>query len=261
MRILAVGDVVGECGCNFLMKELPRLKREKNIDFCIVNGENSAVGNGITPFSAQLVFSAGADVITTGNHVFRKKEIFDFLDENEFVVRPANLNWQPYGKGYVTVDLGRVSVTVVNLMGSAYSENIDSPFDTIDKILEKIKDEKNIIVDLHAEATGEKRALGFYLDGKVSAVFGTHTHVQTSDETILPLGTGYITDVGMTGAEVSCLGVKSQCVIEKLRTNENIKFEQETGDALMGGCIFTLDGSGKTVSVERILIKEKERKR
>ena len=231
-------------------------KREYGIDFCIVNGENSAVGNGITRESAQHIFSVGADVITTGNHVFRRKEIFDYLDENENILLPVNLNWHEYGKGFVRVDMGRESVTVINLMGSAFFENIENPFEAIDSVLEKINGDKNIIVDLHAEATGEKRALGFYLDGKVSAVFGTHTHVQTSDETVLPNGTGYITDIGMTGAEISCLGVKSECVIKKLRTGENIRFEQATGKAVLGGCIFTLDTNGKCTDIKRILIKE-----
>lgn len=256
MNILAVGDVVGECGCDFLMKTLPKIKKEYNIDFCVVNGENSAVGNGITQSSARHIFSVGADVITTGNHVFRKKEIYDYLDDEENILRPANMHWHEYGRGFVRVDMGRESVTVINLMGKAFFENIDDPFEEIDKILEEVGSDKNIIVDLHAEATGEKRALGFYLDGKISALFGTHTHVQTSDETILPLGTGYITDVGMTGAELSCLGVKSECVIEKLRTGENVKFEQATGKAVLGGCVFTLDKDGKCVEVKRILIKE-----
>lgn len=256
MNILAVGDVVGECGCNFLLRALPKIKKEYSIDFCIVNGENSAVGNGITQSSANHLFSVGADVITTGNHVFRRKEIFDYLDENESILRPVNLNWHEYGKGFVTVDMGKERVTVINLMGKAFFENIDDPFEAIDKVLEKVKDEKNIIVDLHAEATGEKRALGFYLDGRVSAVFGTHTHVQTADETILPAGTGYITDVGMTGAENSCLGVKSECVIEKLRTGENIKFEQADGKAVLGACVFTLAPDGKCEQVKRILVKE-----
>lgn len=256
MNILAVGDVVGECGTEFLLKTLPKLKKEYSIDFCVVNGENSAIGNGITKNSAQLVFSSGADVITTGNHVFRKKEIYDYLDEEEFILRPANMHWHDYGKGYVRVDTGRFTVTVINLMGKAFFENIDDPFEEIDKILSEVGGDKNIIVDLHAEATGEKRALGFYLDGKISAIFGTHTHVQTSDETILPKGTGYITDLGMTGAEESCLGVKSECVIEKLRTGDNVKFEQAYGKAILGGCVFTLDGSGRCTAVKRILIKE-----
>lgn len=256
MNILAVGDVVGECGCDFLQKMLPKIKKEYNIDFCIVNGENSAVGNGITQSSARHIFSVGADVITTGNHVFRKKEIYDYLDEEENILRPANMHWHEYGRGYVRVDMGRESVTVINIMGKAFFENIDDPFAEIDKILEEVQGDKNIIVDLHAEATGEKRALGFYLDGRISALFGTHTHVQTSDETVLPRGTGYITDVGMTGAEESCLGVKKECVIEKLRTGENIKFEQATGKAILGGCVFTLDSCGKCTKVQRILIKE-----
>ncbi len=260
MRILAVGDVVGENGYRFLAKTLPILKKEKNINFCIINGENSDVSNAVTPKSADSLFSVGADVITTGNHVLRKKEIRDYLDEKRDIIRPANYNVCPYGRGFTVLDLGRVSVAVINLMGQAFLENTDNPFTCADSILEneEVKSAKIKLVDFHAEATGEKRALAFYLDGKISALWGTHTHVQTSDECVLPNGTGYITDLGMVGTENSCLGVDPACVISRLKDGVQAKFIHSDGKCVFGSCIFDVDEkSGKTLSVERILIKER----
>lgn len=257
MRVLAVGDVVSDNGCRFLRKVLPGIKREYKIDFCVVNGENSHISNAITPESADFIFSVGADVITNGNHTFRRKEIEEYLEERDDIVRPANLLQSQFGKGYTVVDMGRCSVAVINLMGAAFTEGVCNPFECIDGILEEIGDEvKIILVDFHAEATGEKRAMGFYLDGRVSAIWGTHTHVQTSDECILPEGTGYITDLGMTGTFVSCLGVKPECVIERLKSGEKNRFEHIDGPCVLGGCIFDIDSNGVTTSVERILIKE-----
>ncbi len=258
MNILVIGDVVGSNGCEFLRAHLPQIKKLKNIDVCIVNGENSADGNGITPSSAQHIFDSGADVITTGNHVYRRREMYDFLDENEFVVRPANFKEANPGRGYCIVDKGSVQIAVINLMGTMYMEALENPFDCIEKILlqDDVKNSKIKIIDFHAETTSEKRAMGFYLDGKVSALYGTHTHVQTSDEQILPNGTGYITDIGMTGVINSVLGVKSEIIIEKLRTNMPARFDNATGECFMCGCIFEVeDKSGKTISVERLDIK------
>lgn len=259
MRILAVGDVVGENGCRFLKKILPVVKKEKKADVCIINGENSDISNAVTPKSADFLFSVGADVITTGNHVFRRKEVYDYLDENRDIIRPANFNIQPYGRGFVTLDFGRVSVAVINLMGQAYIENTQNPFLCIDEILEndEVKSSSIKLIDFHAEATGEKRALAFYLDGKISALWGTHTHVQTSDECILPCGTGYISDLGMVGTKNSCLGVDPACVISNLKDSAQVKFSHIDGKCIFCGCIFDIDEkSGKTISVERILINE-----
>lgn len=259
MRILAIGDVVGENGCRFLAKTLPVLKREKKIDLCIVNGENSDASNAVTPKSADFLFSVGVDVITTGNHVFRKKEIFDYLDEKRDIIRPTNYNVCPYGKGFVTLDLGRVTVAVINLMGQAFLENTENPFLFADKILEdeEVKSAKIKLLDFHAEATGEKRALAFYLDGKISAMWGTHTHVQTSDECLLPNETAYITDLGMVGTRHSCLGVDPSCVISRLKDGQQVKFAHIDGKCVFGACIFDIDEkSGKALSVERILINE-----
>lgn len=258
MKILAVGDVVGENGCRFLSKTLPNIKRENAIDLCIINGENSDISNAVTPSSSEYLFSVGADVITTGNHVFRKKEVYDYLDEKQDIIRPANYNIEPFGHGYTVLDMGRFSVAVINLMGTAYTQGVGDPFECIDELLknDEIQRAKIKLVDFHAEATGEKRALAFYLDGKVSALWGTHTHVQTSDECILPNGTGYITDLGMVGTFFSCLGVEPDCVIKRLRGDENIKFTHANGKCVFSACIFDIDNSGKTRSVKRILIKE-----
>lgn len=256
MNILAIGDVVGTNGCEFLRKNLPAFKKLKNIDVCIVNGENSAQGNGILPQSANHLLDSGADLITTGNHALRRFEIYDKFDEEGFpLIRPANFYRTAPGKGYYIIDKGFIQIAVINLIGVAYLENNDNPFDCIDRILEEVKDCRIKILDFHAEATGEKRAMGFYLDGGISAMFGTHTHVQTADEQILPNGTGYITDIGMTGPIQSVLGVTPELAIEKMKTNLPVRFENPDGECKMEGCIFEIDNkTGKTVSVERVSI-------
>ena len=254
MNILVLGDVVGEIGCEFLRKKLPALKKQKAIDFTIANGENSASGNGITPFSAEYLFSCGVDFITTGNHVFRRKEVYDLLDESEFIIRPANYSKSCPGKGYGIIDCGRYSIGVLNLAGAMYLDKCACPFETADRLIEEMKKQTNIIlVDFHAEATSEKAALARYFDGRLTAVVGTHTHVQTADEQILPAGTGYITDVGMCGNSGGVLGMHPKSVIERMRLHMPSKFEIATGECVANGAIFTLDtGSGRVTSVERI---------
>ena len=216
MRIFCIGDVVGSVGCRFLRSKLPALKRVKGIDLVICNGENSADGNGLTPSAAQFLFDSGVDAITLGNHAFRRKEVFEVLDSNPFIARPANFpDGAAPGHGVINIDTGRRVVSVINLMGNMYLESgLDCAFDVIDRALTQAEG-RIILVDFHAEATSEKRAMGYYLDGKVSAVFGTHTHVQTSDAQVLPNGTGYITDLGMTGTVHSVLGVKTDIIINK----------------------------------------------
>lgn len=257
MRVLAVGDVCAPDGCEFALKMIPRIKREENIDFTIVNGENSAAGNGITPASAEMLFAAGADVITGGNHTLRRSEFFDMLDTNPFVLRPQNLKDVNVGSGYCLFDMGKHTAAIINLSGQIYLErvNADNPFKCVDELLEKTKRDgaKYVFVDFHAEATSEKRAMGFYLDGKVSAVFGTHTHVQTADAQILPKGTGYITDLGMTGVINSVLGVKNEIIINRLKNNDMSRFEQASGECMLNGCVFDVDDStGLTKSVKLI---------
>ncbi len=259
MKVLAVGDVCSPDGSDFALKILPQIKRQENIDLVIVNGENSADGNGITPTSAELLFAAGADIITGGNHTLRRKEFYDTLEHNPFALRPHNLKDVDIGGGYCLFDMGRCQVAVINLMGQIYLERTpcDNPFKCADELIERAKTDgaKYIFVDFHAEATSEKRAMGFYLDGKVTAVFGTHTHVQTADEQILPKGTGYITDLGMTGVINSILGVKNEIIINRLRDGDQSRFEQESGKCMLNGCIFETDQkTGLISSVKRIYI-------
>lgn len=257
MRVLAVGDICAPDGCDYALKMIPIIKREENIDFVIVNGENSALGNGITPESANTIFAAGADVITGGNHTLRRNEFFDMLDTNPFVLRPHNIKDAPAGSGYCLFDMGKYQAAVINLSGQIYFEraNADNPFKYIDELLERAKSDgaKFIFVDFHAEATSEKRAMGFYLDGKVSAVFGTHTHAQTADAQVLPNGTGYITDLGMTGVIDSILGVKKEIIINRLKDNDMSRFEQASGDCMLNGCVFDIDeNTALTKSVKLI---------
>lgn len=256
MKILAIGDVVGSVGCEFLREQLSKIKKLYEIDMVIANGENSADGNGITPFSANHLFKSGVDVITTGNHAFRRREIFQKFDDEPHLIRPANFpSKSTPGSGICTLDMLKNKVIVINLMGTVFMESIDCPFKTINGILKKIDEDAIIIVDFHAEATSEKRALGYYLDGKVSAFFGTHTHVPTADEYIFQNGTGYITDVGMTGVINSALGVKFDLVIKKLKTKMPVRFENATGKCKMDCIIFDIDEqTKKTQSVKRLTV-------
>jgi metallophosphoesterase (TIGR00282 family) len=255
MNILAIGDVVGSIGCRFLRSHLPTLKKLKAIDLVVVNGENSADGNGLTPVSVQYLFDSGADVVTSGNHSFRRRESYDLYDSCETLLRPANFPPSAPGKGFCVVDMGRIQVGVLNLMGVVYMESMESPFDCADRILAKGVP-KITVVDFHAEATGEKRSFAWYLDGRVSAVFGTHTHVQTADECVLPKGTGYISDLGMTGPIDSVLGVKPELTIQKMRTKMPVRFAIAEGACRIDGAIFSVDEStGKTISVERLEIR------
>jgi metallophosphoesterase (TIGR00282 family) len=255
MNILAIGDVVGSIGCEFLRSKLPTIKRENAIDLVIANGENSADGNGITPFSAKFLFDSGVDVITTGNHAFRRREIYGFFEKTPRLIRPANFprNSTP-GKGFCTLNVKNSKIYIINLMGTVYIDNLLCPFRTMDNLLDK---NTNLItlVDFHAEATSEKKALGFYLDGRISALFGTHTHVPTADEAILPKGTGYVTDLGMTGVTHSCLGVKSEIVIRKFLTKMPMRFINAEGACELDSVIFSIDEkSGKTNSVKRLRV-------
>lgn len=253
MIVFAVGDVVGESGCRFVRSRLPAFRKYRGIDLCIANGENSAPGNGITPESAEYLLSSGVDFITTGNHVYRRREIYGYLDEKDYIIRPANFYGENPGRGYSVIDMGRYSVAVMNLSGNMYLDYAENAFVTAEKTLEKIKDVKMKLLDFHAEATSEKRAMGFFLDGRVSAVFGTHTHVQTADEQVLPGGTGYITDLGMTGPIQSVLGVDTKTVIDRFINGMPARFSNPDTACGMDGCIFELDEkSGKCLSVERI---------
>ena len=257
MRILCIGDVVGGVGCRFLRTKLPALKRVKGVDLTVCNGENSADGNGLTPASAKFLFDSGVDAVTLGNHAFRRREAYEYMDANPFVARPANYpDGTTPGSGMIQIDMGRRIVTVINLMGSMFLDSgLESPFDTIDRLLGQT-DSRIILVDFHAEATSEKRAMGYYLDGRVSAVFGTHTHVQTSDAQVLPKGTGYITDAGMTGTVHSVLGVKTDIIISKFKTRLPARFDLADGDCKLECVLFDIDdNSGRCKSAEALRIE------
>ncbi len=255
MNILAIGDVVGAVGCEYLRRRLPALKKMHKVDFCIVNGENSAAGNGITPQSADYLFECGVDVITTGNHCFRRREVYDRLDSDRNIIRPYNYYPSNPGKGFTVADMGSVKIGIINLSGNAFMDG-SNPFAAADEALKQLQDCRIVLCDFHAEATGEKRALGFYLDGRISALFGTHTHVQTADEQILPSGTGYITDLGMVGVVQSVLGVEPENIITKLKTGMPTRFENNTGECMLNACLFEIDKqSGRTTAVERINIR------
>lgn len=254
-NLLFIGDVVGKAGCDFLASKLSGIKRLYDIDVTVVNGENSAQGNGITRYSADSIVRAGADIITTGNHAFRRKEALDIFDE-DYIIRPANYpEGGCVGKGVCILDMGAYSVAFVNLMGTVYMDPLDNPFTKIDEILEQIT-VPNIFVDFHAEATSEKKAMGFHLAGRVSGVFGTHTHVQTADECILNGKTAYITDVGMTGPEHSCLGVEVQPAVDRLRFRMPVRFKEAEGECFLCGIVASFDEkNGKTHKIERIIVR------
>lgn len=255
MRVLCIGDIVGQSGCDFLRKNLYQFRQKNTIDFCIANGENAVKGNGITSSVAEQLLASGVDIITTGNHVFKKNEVYDYLNNSNYILRPANYPAISPGKGYTVIDKIKYSICVINLMGVIFLENVQNPFECIDKILKEVKADI-IIIDFHAEATTEKLCMAHYLDGRVSAIFGTHTHVQTSDETIFPNGTGYITDVGMTGPELSVLGIKPELALRRMMTHMPVRFEHSDNPCMMSGAVFEIDErTGKAISVERINLK------
>ena len=254
MRILMFGDVVGEAGCDCFCRFAPKLKRDYRADVIVVNGENSAKGNGITPLSAEMLFSGGADVITTGNHCFRRK--CESLFARDRILRPANYPEGAPGTGVIELDLGAHSLAVINLMGTAFMDALDNPFAVIDRILSGLQS-RCILVDFHAEATSEKRAMGWYLAGKVSALIGTHTHVQTADEEILDGKTGYLTDVGMVGGARSVLGVRPELAIEKQRFKLPVQFEEAAAPCNLNAVFLEIESkSGICNKIERIFMRD-----
>ncbi|MDE5946647.1 MAG: TIGR00282 family metallophosphoesterase [Oscillospiraceae bacterium] len=254
MKLLFIGDVVGQNGCDFLSKKIYHIKKEHNIDITVINGENSATGNGITRNSADFLFNIGADVITTGNHCFKRRESAEIFEDDR-ILRPLNYPEGCIGKGICTIDFGAFKVAVINLMGTVGLEPLDNPFTCIDNILKSINT-PNIFVDFHAEATSEKKAMGHYLAKRVTAVLGTHTHVQTADEIILENHTAYITDAGMTGAELSVLGVDTKPVIERFRFHYPERFTESTNPCFINGVVITFDEKlGKSNKIERIIVR------
>jgi metallophosphoesterase (TIGR00282 family) len=255
IRILFIGDVVGKPGRRAVVDMLDSLIDKHRIDLVGANGENIAGGFGITSDSAEELFNAGVSLLTTGNHVWDKREALSLLEEDKRILRPANYPAGVPGTGTVTIESpARVPVTFINLSGRVFMDNLDCPFRCIDEILTEISPENGCVVDFHAEATSEKRALALYLDGRVSAVLGTHTHVQTADEKILPGGTAYITDLGMTGnAESSVIGIDYSAARHRFLTQMPVRFNLAKGIPELNGVLLDLDTqTGKAVFIQRI---------
>ena len=252
LRVLAIGDVVGESGVDFLCRHLPTLRRQYDIHFTVVNGENAA-SNGLMPQQARDIFSAGADVITLGNHSFSRREICSYLDDCPRILRPANYAPQVPGRGWGEFETKFGAVAVINLQGRcAMDFSPDNPFLLVERILPKLST-RLIFIDFHAEATSEKLAMGYMLDGRISALWGTHTHVPTADVQVLPKGTGYVTDLGMTGPRDSVLGVQPHQSIAKFRGDLTSRYQWAKGPTKLEGVLFTIDTqTGLAKSAERV---------
>jgi metallophosphoesterase (TIGR00282 family) len=251
---------VGKPGIQIVTSQLPELKQKQNIHLTIANGENCASGKGLTPKTADTLFSLGIDIITTGNHIWNRETIIPLLDQNPFILRPLNYPPDSPGSGSCIIEIKqKLQIGVINLQGRSFMYSIDCPFRTANSEIAKMK--KNginaIIIDFHAEATAEKMALGWYLDGQVSALIGTHTHVQTADERILPRGTAYITDAGMTGPYNSVIGMEKEVAIQRFITQLPVHYKTAQGDAQFTGVIINLDlKTGKALSISRFQIIE-----
>src|ERR1700675_488862 len=255
MNVLMVGDIFGDSGRAALAKLLPRLRQQHAIDVAVVNIENAAGGFGVTPQIARTVLEAGGvDVLTSGNHIWDKKEIIPYIGKENLLLRPANFPVGTPGSGYITIKAGPHRVGVLNLMGRVFMHPIDCPFRKADEIVQELRRETPVvIVDMHAEATSEVMALGWYLDGRVSAVVGTHRHVQTADERVLPGGTAYITDLGMTGPVDSVIGVDKDLIIQRFLTQMPIRFEPAKGPAALRGVVIAVDpDTGRATSIQRL---------
>ncbi len=256
-KVLIVGDVVGRPGRAACRGVIPIFIEHHNIDFVIVNGENMAGGSGLSPKGVNELFGSGVDIIVTGDHAFRRKEGLALYKENASILRPANYPSGVPGRGYGLYEKNGVRIAVINLLGRVFMPPIESPFLQVEEILKEIEGKVNlIIVDFHAEATSEKIAMGWFLDGKVSVVIGTHTHVQTADETVLPNGTAYITDIGMTGPFKSVLGREIKPVLTHFKTLMPAHFKVASDDVRLNGCIVEIDvPSGRALNIERVNYK------
>lgn len=253
-NIMAVGDVVGPNAVDYIRERLWKFRGENDISLVIVNAENACVGNGLDSAAAEILLSSGADVLTSGNHIWRKREIRSYLDETPEVIRPANYPENSPGNGYVKYTADGKVFLIINVLGVIYMEPLDCPFAAVEKILIKEKGNYDYaILDIHAEATSEKIAMARYFDGKLNVIFGTHTHVTTADEQILPNGTGYITDLGMSGPVNSVLGIRNDVIIEKLKDKLPVKFEIAGGDIEANCAVFTIDEeTHRVVKVRRV---------
>jgi len=258
MNILLIGDIFGECGMSYVESELKYIAERENADVIIANGENASGGNGLSYKDYDTLMNLGVDVITMGNHTFGRKDIFKIFENETSVIRPINYPEGTSGRGSVIINRLGKRIGVVNALGRVNVLNVDCPFRAVEKEAEYLKDKTDIIiVDFHADATSEKRAFGYFLDGKVTCVFGTHTHVQTADECILPKGTAYITDIGMTGALESVLGVSKEVIIDRFLTSMPQKFEHAGGKAMLCGALVTGDdATNRAVAIKRIMEKE-----
>jgi metallophosphoesterase (TIGR00282 family) len=256
MNILMVGDVFGDPGRAAVAKLVPRLRQEHAIDFCVVNVENSAGGSGVTPAMARQFLEQGADVMTSGNHIFNRREIVEYIAKENLLLRPANYPAGTPGPGHVTVKCGPHKVAVLNLMGRVFMNPIDCPFQKADEIVPELRRQTPIVlVDMHCEATSESIAMGWHLDGRVSAVVGTHRHVQTADERVLPGGTAYITDLGMTGPTEGVIGVDREIILQRFLTQMPARFEPAKGPAALHGVVIVLDPeSGRASDIRRLRV-------
>ena len=256
MKVLMVGDVYGESGRAAIQKLVPRLREQHGLDLIVVNVENAAGGFGITPPMVKTFLEQGVDVMTTGNHVWDKKEIIPHIVKENLLLRPANFPEGTPGVGYVTVKAGAYRVSVINLMGRIFMSPIDCPFRKADEVLAIVgKETPIILVDMHAEATSESLAMGWYLNGRVTAVVGTHRHVQTADERVLPGGTAYITDLGMTGPTDGVIGVDRDQIIQRFMSQMPIRFETAKGPAALHGALITLDPeTGRATDIQRLRV-------
>ena len=254
MRILFIGDIVGSSGRQLIQHCLPQLLAEKRIDFTVANGENSSGGFGINRKCLEELHAAGIDAFTMGNHVWRNKDLLSFIDHDQRIIRPGNLSAKPLpGTYFRYYQVGDAELMLVNMIGRTFMDAAECPFTAMDKLLEQEKGRTPfILLDFHAEATSEKNALGNYLDGRVSACVGTHTHIQTNDARILPRGTGYLTDAGMTGPRDSVLGVEPEIIIRKFIFGFPERFELARGDRQFNGVIFELDAMGKCQNIELV---------
>lgn len=255
MRILCIGDVTSPKGVEHLRQKLWSVRKAKRIDFCIVNAENASIITGASAEAAEIMFSGGADCLTGGNHTLRNKTVYTYLDDTAAMLRPINFGDGAPGHGYTILDCNGYRIMVINAMGNVGIEPVlDNPYSYIDRALEREKGNYDIaVLDIHAEATGEKVALGYAYDGVINVVFGTHTHVPTCDGTILPNGTGYISDVGMCGESGGILGMDPALVIKQMRTRMPVKFEPAKGAPTANGVIFEVNmNDKKVIAIERI---------
>lgn len=254
MKILAIGDIVGTKSIDYLREKLWAIRTRYGVDMVIANGENATDIHGLSAPDAEDILSAGVDVITLGNHTYGRRDICALLGDSERIIRPANYPPMAPGGGYTVVNIDGYRVLCINILGTALMEALACPFATVDRILEREKGSYDLsIMDIHAEATSEKIALGRYFDGRINIMFGTHTHVPTADEQILPCGSGYITDLGMTGPVNGVIGTDAAAVIEKMRTKMPVRFKVADGDIAAMGALFELDtDSGRVRSVERV---------